>query len=135
MLNLADVTALDVSPDGSIVIGGSEYVVIAFHTMMPDDVWESSILTLRIHASVVVVPVHGQEDAKVLDLMTGRLIQTLTLSGIDVRCIFVFEGLASGLNVFAGFLTSLFSVPLLKLALKADDHVPGSGEFMILCSS
>jgi outer membrane protein assembly factor BamB len=95
---LGHVFSLDVSLDGSVVIGGSEKDVIAHNTTTGAVLWRKempgSVWTLRIHGSVVVVPVDNS-DTVVLDATTGRYLHALPSAGKRVRGICVFDGLVS----------------------------------------
>ena len=98
MNGLDNVYGLDVSPDGSVVIGGCYDYVIAHNTTTCRVLWRKQmsdrIWSLRIHKSLVVVPVDNGETA-VLDITTGHQLHTLPSAGSDVRGICVFDGLTS----------------------------------------
>ncbi len=138
------VSGLDISPDGSVVVGCSGNVVIAHNKVgcsgnvviahntttgavlwqrkMPDNTY-----TLRIHGGVVVVPV-DDSNTVVLDVITGHQLHTLPSAGLDVRGICVFDG-----STFACFALLIVShrvfilAPLTKVALKVDETIADSG--------
>ncbi len=99
ILNLGDVRGLDVSPDGSFVIGTSDDVIYAYNTATGALLWREvmpgSVHTLRIHGGVVVVPVDDMNTV-VLDVATGHQLHSLPSAVKDVRGICVFDGLISG---------------------------------------
>ena len=84
---LDNVYGLDVSPDGSVVVGGSDNVMIAHNTATGAVLWRKEIsayvLTLCIHGGVVVVPVDNC-NVVVLDVTSGHQLQTLPSAGQDV---------------------------------------------------
>ncbi len=79
------------------MVGGSERVVNAHNKATCTMLWQRELpetRALRIHGGVVVVPGDGN-NILVLDLMSGALIHTLPSAGLDVRGVFVFDGLTS----------------------------------------
>ncbi len=100
------VYGLDVSLDGSFVIGGCWYVeaccghnvVIAHTTATYKVLWRKEMIgrvwTLRIHGGVVVVPV-DDSNTVVLDVATGHQLHTLPSAGELVDNIVVVDGLKS----------------------------------------
>jgi hypothetical protein len=110
---LGFVFALSTSSDHGVIVGGSQKVVIA-HTIatskelwlkeMPGDVW-----TVRIHGSVVVVPVDNSKTV-VLDVTTGHQLHALPSAGERVYGICLFDGLTSVVIYFLfDFITVLLS--------------------------
>ncbi len=99
---------LDVSLDGSVVVGGSDKVVIAHSTVIGVELWRKEMLgnvfALRIHGGVVVVPVDNSNTV-VLDVTTGHQLHTLPSAGKNVCGICVFDGLTSDVVCFVYFLT------------------------------
>ncbi len=90
------VYALDVSSDGSVVVGGSYKFVIAHETdtgaMLWRKVMTGKVWSLRIHGGVVIVPVENSNTV-VLDVTTGQQLHTLPSAGEGVSGICVFDGL------------------------------------------
>ncbi len=107
-----NVTALDVSPDGSVVVGVDATAVIAHNTVTGTVLWRKEMLdyvwTLRIHGGVVVVPVDNSNTV-VLDVTTGHQLHTLPSAGKVVRGICVFDGLTSDVIRFVDFVTPCYS--------------------------
>jgi hypothetical protein len=105
---LGFVHGLDVSADGSVVVGCSSNTVISHNTATGVVLWRKEMLgrvhTLRIHGEVVIVPVE-HSNTVVLDVTTGRQLHTLPSAGKDVRGIWVFDGLKSDVNFLGDFLT------------------------------
>ena len=100
---LGCVFVLDVSPDGSVVVGSCYKVVIAHNTATGAVLWRKKMpgnaTTLRIHGGVVVVPVDNSNTV-VLDVTTGHQLHTLPSAGRGVHGICVFDGLTIGLISF-----------------------------------
>ena len=96
---LDNVYGLDVSHDGSVVIGSSQKVLIARDTATGAVLWRKvmagCVWPLRIHEDVVVAPVHGSQTV-VLDVTTGQQVYTLPSAGFNVVGVCVFEGLTIG---------------------------------------
>ncbi len=97
-LKRGDVDALDVSPDGNVVVGSSGKVLFAHTTdtdavswrkEMPGNVW-----ALRIHGCVVVVSV-DKKNILALDVTAGDVLHTLPSAGEHIRGICVFDGMRS----------------------------------------
>jgi hypothetical protein len=120
---------LDVSSDGSIVVGCSKTDVVAHNTSTLATLWRILLpgyaWVLRIHGGVVIVPVDNSNTV-VFDVTTGSCLYSLPSAGSDVRGICIFDGLSNELNCCFS-LTSLFLAPLLKLALKGDAYPTTSG--------
>jgi hypothetical protein len=89
---------VDTSPDGSVVIGGCDNLVIAHSTATGVVLWRKEIpgrvRALRIHRGVVVVLVENSITV-VLDVTTGNQLHTLPSAGKDVKGLCVFDGLTS----------------------------------------
>ncbi len=72
--------ALDISSDGSIVIGCSLKLLIAFNTVTGAVLWQKNLLgnvgALRLHKGVVVVPIDSSNTV-VLDVATGNKLYAL----------------------------------------------------------
>jgi hypothetical protein len=100
------VYGLDVSPDGSIVIGSGDKVVIAHSTATRAILWQKQmpvcVRSLRIHGGVVVVPVNNS-NMEVLDVSSGRQLYTLPPAGRNIVGICMFDGLTSDAIGFADF--------------------------------
>jgi hypothetical protein len=131
MLRLGNVYALDVSPDGSVVVGSSLSVVIAHATATGTTLWRKEMprntWSLRIHGGVVVVPIDDRKTV-VLDVTTGHQLHTLPSAGKDVQGICVFDGLISYVFWFDDFSHHGIILALLtKAALKVDDTIAGPG--------
>ena len=107
------VFALDVSPDGSVVVGASAKNVIAHNTATGAVLWRKKmfdkVCTLRVHGGVVVVPVDNS-NIVVLDVTTGHQLHTLSSGGVRVYGICVFDGLKSDVSSFVDFLTPWYSL-------------------------
>ncbi len=97
-LLLGRISGLDVSPDGSVVVGSSDDVVIAHDTATGAALWRKKMAgfvpTLRIHEGWVVVPSCNSKTV-VLDITTGNLLHTLPSAGDHVSGICVFDGLSN----------------------------------------
>ena len=108
---LGYVFGLDVSLDGSVVVGGGWNVVIAHNTATGAVLWRKEmpgrLWTLRIHGGVVVVPVDNSHTV-VLEVTTGHQLHTLPSAGEDVCGICVFDGLTSDVICFVDFLTPCY---------------------------
>ncbi len=126
---LGHVLGFDVSHDGSVVVGGSEQVVIAHITATGAVLWRkemhSRVWTLRIHGGVVVVPL-DDNDTVVLDVTTGHQLHTLPSAGELVYGIVVVDGLKNDWVVVFS-LCVIILAPLTKMALTMDDNVASSG--------
>ncbi len=107
-LLLGVVYGLDVSSDGSIVVGGSKKVVIAHSTATGAVLWRKEmpgkVWSLRIHGGVVVIPV-DISNTVVLDATTGHQLHTLPSAGLNVLGMCVFDGLTSVLICCVSFFT------------------------------
>ncbi len=97
-MSLGFVFGLDVSLDGSVVVGSSGGNVIAHSTATGDVLWQKEmagdVWSLCIYGVVVIVPVDDSETL-VLTVATGHQLHTLPSAGEDVRGICVFDGLKS----------------------------------------
>ncbi len=98
-LFLGGVYGLDVSPDGSVVIGGSDdNVLIAHSTATCAILWRKQmsacVNSLRIHGGVVVVPAN-YSNMEVFDVTNGRQLYTLPPAGKGIVGICMFDGLTS----------------------------------------
>ncbi len=89
---------LDVSTDGSVVVGASDKDVIAHSTATGTVFWQrempGKVWALRIHGGVVVVPVDNSNTV-VLNVTTGHQLHNLPSSGQGVRGVCVFDGMTS----------------------------------------
>jgi hypothetical protein len=103
------VYALDISSDGSVVIGCSNKIVLAHDTDTDTIFWRRKMLmgvwSLCIHGSVVVVPVDNSETL-VMDVATGHQILTMPCAGSCISGIRVFDGLTGHVVCLVDFLTS-----------------------------
>ncbi len=110
ILGLGFVYALDVSPDGSVVIGAGVNEVIAHSAATGAVLWRMNVpgfrRTLRIHGGVVVIPADGSATV-VLDVTTGHQIHTLP-AAMETRGICLFEGLVPDVVCSAVILTIIF---------------------------
>ena len=125
-LFLGHVHGLDVSLDGSVVVGASESIVIAHNTATGAELWrkemDREVETLRIHGDVVFAVVNKSKTV-VLDVSTGHQIHALPTFGKGVNGVCVFDGLTGEYVCFVESPTLIFLAPRCKLALKADDHI------------
>ncbi len=105
---------LDVSHDGSVVIGCSNGLIIAHNTATGAIIWlknmPQSVWSLRIHGSLVVVPV-DDSNVTVLDINTGQQILDLPSAGKSVRAIRVFNGLPSDMKFIKSFFKKKTPIP------------------------
>ena len=112
-MGLDDVSALDVSSDGNIVIGGSKKIVIAHSTASGAVLWRIEMLdwvwALRIHGGLVVVPVDNSNTV-VLDVTTGHQLHTLPSAGKYVYGICVFDGFKNDGTFYVDFITTFYSL-------------------------
>ena len=92
---VAPISRIDVSPNGSVMVGGSGKVVIGYNTATGTVLWRKEMLgdvwTLRIHGGAVVVPVDNSNTV-VLDVTTGHQLHTLPSSGDYATGLCVFDG-------------------------------------------
>ncbi len=112
-LIVGHIYGLDVSPDGSVVVGAGHEVVMAHNTVTCAALWRKEMLgrvwTLRIHGNVVVVPNHNSNIA-VLDVTTGQQLHTLPSAGDFVYGVCVFDGLTFDAISFDSILTPFYYV-------------------------
>ena len=91
------------------MVGASQNVVIAHNTATGAVLWRKEmpgwVRALRIHGSVVVVPVDNN-NIVVLDVTTGHQLHTLPSAGKYVYGICMFDGLASDVICLVCFLTT-----------------------------
>jgi hypothetical protein len=103
-LFLEYVFGLDVSSDGSIVVGASQNVVTAFNTTSTAMIWQKEMSgdvdTLRIHGGVVIVPV---DNTVVLDVTTGHQLLALPSAGEKVVGVCAFDGLIIDVLMLCSF--------------------------------
>ncbi len=101
------------SPDSSVVFGCSVESVIAHNTTTGAIIWRKempgNVCALRLHGSVVVVPVSGSRTL-VLDATTGHPLHALPSAGKGVWGVCVFDGLTSDVISFVDFLLLCYYV-------------------------
>jgi outer membrane protein assembly factor BamB len=105
-LILGQIYGLDVSSDGSVVVGAGHEVVMAHSTATGAALWRKEVpdwvWSLRIHGGVVVIPVDNS-NTLVLDVTTGQKLHTLPSAGENVRGVCVFDGLTIYVTCFQLF--------------------------------
>ncbi len=111
MLCSERIHGLDVTPDGSVVIGGCDKVVIAHDTVTGAVLWRNDtpgkVRTFCIHGDAVVVPFDNCNTV-VLDVTTGHQIHTLPSTGECVSGLCVFDGLIRDVIFSVDFLTPCY---------------------------